>query len=100
MYSAVFRADNIPIKCTTAKLTRFLSFKIFFSIRYVGTADYFGPVCHDPADDNSGSFLDNEMIVVKQSDNSIGGLFNADDMVRIKIHLLFVHTGEKNHRAP
>ena len=100
MNRTVFRADNIPVKCATAKQARFLPFEIFFPALATGAADNFGSVCHDPADDNAGPFLDDEMIAVKQGNNRIGRLLNADDMVGIEEHLLFVHTGEKNHGSP
>ena len=100
MFRAAFWADNVPIKCATAKQTSFLPFEIFFPTVPRGAANDFGSVCHDSVDNGAGPFLDYEMIAVKESDNGIRCFFNADDMVRVKKHLLFIHAGEKNHRTP
>jgi hypothetical protein len=93
MYRAVFRADYIPIKCAAAKQACFLPFEIFFPAMYTGTADYFGSVCHDPADNSTGSFFDDEVISVEECNDRVRRLFDADDVVRVDVHFLLVHAG-------
>lgn len=97
MYRAVFGAYYFPIKCATAKQACFLSFEIFFSTVPARPTDDFGPVCHDSADDNAGTFLDDEVVPVEERNDRVGRLFDADDVVRVDVHLLFVHAGQKNH---
>lgn len=97
MCRAVFGADYVPVKCATAKLAGLLPIQIFLLTGTAGTPDDFGTVCNNPADNYAGTFHDNEVVPVEESNNRVGRLFDADDMVRIDVHLLFVHTGQKYH---
>jgi len=97
MYRAVFRTDYIPIECTAVKQACFLSFEIFLPTKSAGTADDLGPIRHDPADDGVGAFLDDEVVPVEECNDRIGRLFDADDVVRVDVHLLLVHTCQKYH---
>jgi hypothetical protein len=97
MFGAVFRAYYVPVKCAAAKQACFLTLKVFFPVMATGTPDDFGPVCHDPADDNAGSLLDDEVVAIEECNDRVGRLFDADDVVRVDIHLLFVHAGQKYH---
>lgn len=95
MYRTVFGTAYIPIECAAAKQACFLSFKIFFPTVSAGPPDDFCPVCHDSADDCAGAFLDDEVVPVEECNDRVGRLFDADDVVGVDVHLLFVHAGQK-----
>jgi hypothetical protein len=97
MVRTFFRADNLPVEGAAAKLTDFLPLKEFLAPKTTGTPDNSGPVGNDPADDGGGPLLDDEMVAVKESDDRIGCFFNADDVIRVEVHHLFVHAGQDYH---
>jgi hypothetical protein len=55
------------------------------------------PENNDFIDYYLSGFLDDEVVIVEQGNNSIGGFHDADDVVGIYIKLLFVHAGKKDH---
>lgn len=93
MYRTVFRTNYILVECAAAKQARFLSIVMLSSAKTTGAANNSGPVCHNPADDNTGAFLDDEMVPVEKCDDGVRGLFYADDMIGVDVHLLLVHAG-------
>ena len=74
--------------------------KIFFRQGRTGAADDPGAIGDNPGDNDLCPFLHDEMMSIEQGDDSIRGLLNTDDMVRVEVHLLFVQAGEKNHGPP
>ena len=99
MYRTVFRVSSILIECAAAKQACFLTIGMFSSAKPTGALNYFGPVCHNAADDDAGVFLDNEMVSVEKCNNGVWGFLYADNMVRIDVHLLFVHAGQQYHKG-
>jgi hypothetical protein len=70
---------------------------LFCAGRDTGAPYDLGAECNDLVDNDPGRFFDNKMVVIEQGDNRIGGFLNTDDMVRVDVKGLSVHTGKKNH---
>lgn len=94
------RADCFLFDGSPLKKALTLSFEIF---------PVWGAVCpaYDPgtkgdnsADDDCCTLYDNIMIAVKECDNRIRSFLNTDNMIRIQVHGLSVHTCQNNHADP
>lgn len=94
------RKDAVFLNRNAMKFTDSLPLQIFLFIRSFAAAHYPGPEGNNPVDDCAGPFLDNIVIPVEKSDDSIWGFLDADYVVRIKIHQLFVHTCQHDHAIP
>ena len=57
-------------------------------------SDDFGPKGDDFVNDDLSTVLNNEMVIIEQSYDSVGGFFNADYMVRIEEKFLLVHASK------
>lgn len=92
--------DGFFFNGNTLKQMDALSLKIFFPVWSFAAPHDPGSECHYLADDCAGPFFDNITITVEKRDNGVRGFFNADDVVRVKIHQLFIQACQCNHTGP
>ena len=100
LFIALIRTYPFMIAHYIAEQAPFWPGQVFFGRLRACAADNPGAKGDNPGDDDLCPFHYDEMMTIKQGDDGIRGLLNTDDMVWVKIHLLFVQTGEKNHGPP
>lgn len=97
MVGTLFRTDDITVEGAAAKLIDLLPFQVFLAGMPPGATDYPCSVGNDSADNGRCPLFDNEMVAVKEGDDRIWCLLDADDVVGVDVHHLFIHPGQENH---
>lgn len=74
--------------------------QVFFRASLCGTARNFGTESNDPVNDGFSTVNYNVAVAVKQGDDRVRSLLDTDNVVRVKIHQLFIQACDCDHVNP